>query len=345
MKRIEGASENACRWTRPQGFVLLLIAAAACLAAQTAAAHWRASPLVTMDVVDRTDAAPLAVYFKDAQRYVVGTPGHEYTIRIRNNSGERILAVTSVDGVNVVTGETASPEQSGYVIDAGGSVEISGWRRSLERTVGVLFHRPWRRAMRHARDARRMSASSASLSFGSAAGPSSSSRCATRSPRTSGNDGDARRLAGGCRGSAASGSATAGRRPDAAGRFAPTASPVRSRRSSAPVSAATNVATCSGFDSSGRAPRRRRRSRSNMIGARTWWRWACCPATLCATHARSVPRRCGSCLSRAEARCRKFHRRCSGLHRMARWRRRGPAPHTAQRDACAPPRATNRTSP
>ena len=139
MKRIEGASEHACRWTRPQGFVLLLIAAAACLAAQTAAAHWHASPLVTMDVVDRTDAAPLAVYFKDAQRYVVGTPGHEYTIRIRNNSGERILAVTSVDGVNVVTGDTASPEQSGYVIDAGGSVEISGWRRSLERTAAFYF--------------------------------------------------------------------------------------------------------------------------------------------------------------------------------------------------------------
>jgi hypothetical protein len=139
MKRIEGAGEHACRWTRPQGFVLLLIAAAACVAAQTAAAHWRASPLVTMDVVDRTDAAPLAVYFKDAQRYVVGTPGHEYTIRIRNNSGERILAVTSVDGVNVVTGDTASPEQSGYVIDAGGSVEISGWRRSLERTAAFYF--------------------------------------------------------------------------------------------------------------------------------------------------------------------------------------------------------------
>ena len=30
----------------------------------------------------------------------------------------RVLAVTSVDGVNVITGETAAQEQSGYVLDA-----------------------------------------------------------------------------------------------------------------------------------------------------------------------------------------------------------------------------------
>jgi hypothetical protein len=66
-------------------------------------------------------------------------PGHEYAVRIRNCTGERILAVTSVDGVNAVSGETASPEQSGYVIDAWGSVEIAGWRKSLDRTAAFYF--------------------------------------------------------------------------------------------------------------------------------------------------------------------------------------------------------------
>ena len=60
-------------------------------------------------------------------------------MRIRNCTGERILAVTSVDGVNAVSGETASPEQSGYVIDAWGSVEIAGWRKSLDRTAAFYF--------------------------------------------------------------------------------------------------------------------------------------------------------------------------------------------------------------
>ena len=109
------------------------------MVAQLAAAHAPSPSLVTVDVVDRTAASTLAVYFKDDQRYVIGSPGHEYAIRIRNNSGERILAVTSVDGVNVVSGETASPEQSGYVIEAGDSVEIAGWRRSLERTSAFYF--------------------------------------------------------------------------------------------------------------------------------------------------------------------------------------------------------------
>ena len=118
---------------------LLVLAGMTCAAAQSALAHWPAGPLASVDVYDRTSGTMLAVYEKDGRRYVIGTPGHEYEIRIRNRTGERILAVTSVDGVNVVSGETASPAQSGYVIDASGSVEIAGWRRSLERTAAFYF--------------------------------------------------------------------------------------------------------------------------------------------------------------------------------------------------------------
>ena len=117
----------------------LLVAGMTCIATQSALAHWPARPLASVDVYDRTSGAMLAVYEKDGQRYVVGTPGHEYEIRIRNGTGERILAVTSVDGVNVVSGETASPAQSGYVIDAGSGVDIAGWRRNLERTAAFYF--------------------------------------------------------------------------------------------------------------------------------------------------------------------------------------------------------------
>jgi hypothetical protein len=116
-----------------------LLATVAIAAAPMAVAHWPSPPLATLDVVDRTSGASLAVHEKDGRRYIVGTPGHEYAIRIRNDSRERILAVTSVDGVNVVSGETASPDQSGYVVDAGDSVEIAGWRRSLERTSAFYF--------------------------------------------------------------------------------------------------------------------------------------------------------------------------------------------------------------
>src|SRR5689334_7169286 len=110
------------------------VAALAWLVPVTAAGHVHEPSLVSVELYDRTSGETLNVYAHDGQRFVVGTPGHEYAIRIRNQSDGRVLAVTSVDGVNVVSGETASPAQSGYVIDAGGTVEIAGWRRSLERT-------------------------------------------------------------------------------------------------------------------------------------------------------------------------------------------------------------------
>jgi len=112
---------------------------AATLSAPTALAYWGAPGLASVDVFDRVDGTTLQVYAHGGQQYVVGTPGHEYTLRIRNLTGERILAVTSVDGVNVVTGETAAPDQSGYVIDPYGSVDIAGWRKSLARTAAFYF--------------------------------------------------------------------------------------------------------------------------------------------------------------------------------------------------------------
>ena len=95
--------------------------------------------LVQLDVFDRTDGTSLPVYAKDGRHYIVGAPGHEYALRIRNNTAARVLVVTSVDGVNVISGDTASPNQSGYVLDPWGTVEIMGWRKSLERTAAFFF--------------------------------------------------------------------------------------------------------------------------------------------------------------------------------------------------------------
>ena len=95
--------------------------------------------LVQVDVYDRSDGAALPVFAKGGRNYIVGTPGHEYAVRIRNCSGGRVLVVTSVDGVNVVSGDTAAPSQSGYVLDPWGSVEIAGWRKSMDRTAAFYF--------------------------------------------------------------------------------------------------------------------------------------------------------------------------------------------------------------
>jgi len=97
------------------------------------------SSLVQVDVYDRIDGSALSVYQKDGRHYIVGVPGHEYAVRIRNCTGARVLVVTSVDGVNVISGDTASPDQSGYVLEPWASVEIAGWRKSLQRTAAFYF--------------------------------------------------------------------------------------------------------------------------------------------------------------------------------------------------------------
>jgi hypothetical protein len=95
--------------------------------------------LADVSVYDRSEARWLQVYRHDGRMYVEGKPGHEYQIRLANRLREDLLAVISVDGVNVITGQTASPSQSGYVLSPRGSLDIQGWRRSLSQTAAFYF--------------------------------------------------------------------------------------------------------------------------------------------------------------------------------------------------------------
>src|SRR5262245_9772764 len=122
---------NDRRWT-----VAVLCALAASLAHVT---QCFGAPLVQVEVYDRETHRALDEHYHRGQRYVAGEPGHEYSVRVRNLSGDRLLAVISVDGVNVITGETAAPDQSGYVVEPGQVVDIEGWRKNLERTAAFYF--------------------------------------------------------------------------------------------------------------------------------------------------------------------------------------------------------------
>jgi hypothetical protein len=116
---------------------LKLVAAALALCACTQALA--VGRLADVNVFDRSDGRPLPVYWHQGRAYVVGKPGNEYRIAVRNRQGADLLAVMSVDGVNVITGETAHPMQSGYVLGPRGRLEVKGWRKSLARTAAFYF--------------------------------------------------------------------------------------------------------------------------------------------------------------------------------------------------------------
>lgn len=114
-----------------------LRAAAACLVACPLVAF--ASQPLDIRIYDRTAGEDLPVYWHDGERHVAGEPGHEYEIRLENRGGGRVLAVTSVDGINVITGQTAALLGSGYVLDPWGRVGIDGWRKSMEQVAAFYF--------------------------------------------------------------------------------------------------------------------------------------------------------------------------------------------------------------
>jgi hypothetical protein len=92
-----------------------------------------------VEILDRKTGEVLPVYWHNGERHIAGEPGREYGIRLRNAGGSRVLAVTSVDGVNVITGRTASKLGSGYVLDPWGLVDIDGWRKSMDQVAAFYF--------------------------------------------------------------------------------------------------------------------------------------------------------------------------------------------------------------
>jgi hypothetical protein len=116
-----------------------MIAWLAALAAALPTAAGAVGRLADLTVYDRSEGRMLPVYWHEGRAYVVGTPGHEYQLSVRSRQGEPLLAVLSVDGVNVVSGETASPQQSGYVLSPWRQLDVRGWRKSLDRTAAFYF--------------------------------------------------------------------------------------------------------------------------------------------------------------------------------------------------------------
>ena len=114
--------------------LLLLVALCA-----TACAPLGAQPLVQLSVVDRDNGQWLPEYRHHGRHWIAGMPGHRYGVRLSNTTGERVLVVLSVDGVNAVSGETAAPSQAGYVLDPWESAEIDGWRKSLDDVAQFVF--------------------------------------------------------------------------------------------------------------------------------------------------------------------------------------------------------------
>jgi hypothetical protein len=120
-------------WPAAIPSVLLTLAALA-----TSQAH-ALGRLADVSIVDRSTGATLPAYYHRGEYWVAGHPGARYGVMVRNRLGERLLAVAAVDGVNVLTGDTAGWDQQGYVFNAGQLYQITGWRKSNAEVAAFEF--------------------------------------------------------------------------------------------------------------------------------------------------------------------------------------------------------------
>lgn len=117
------------------------LAGAVAAAGLCASSHAQAdgSDLVSLQVIDRETGRSAPVWRHAGRLYVAGRPGARYGVRITNNSGGRVLVVMSVDGVNVLTGQTAGYDQKGYILRPYVSADVNGWRKSDTQVAAFTF--------------------------------------------------------------------------------------------------------------------------------------------------------------------------------------------------------------
>ncbi len=90
------------------------------------------------DLVD-AGGSTLPLFHHRGQRWVLGTLGQRYRIRVQNPTGSRVEAVVSVDGLDALDGRTASVDKRGYVLPPYGAITIDGFRTSLDSVAAFRF--------------------------------------------------------------------------------------------------------------------------------------------------------------------------------------------------------------
>lgn len=95
--------------------------------------------MAQIEIVDRGSGRALPIYRHHNDWYVAGEPGRSYSIRVRSDVGRPLVAVASVDGVNVISGQTAGYDQIGYALTPHDGLRIDGWRKSYQQVARFKF--------------------------------------------------------------------------------------------------------------------------------------------------------------------------------------------------------------
>jgi hypothetical protein len=85
------------------------------------------------------DGSPLETFAHRGRYYVLGNRGERYIVRITNPTAQRVEAVVSVDGLDVIDGESGDLRKRGYIVQPYGEVRIEGFRTSTSDVATFRF--------------------------------------------------------------------------------------------------------------------------------------------------------------------------------------------------------------
>ncbi len=89
--------------------------------------------------VIREGGETLPTYAQRGRYYVQGNAGERYVIRITNPTPNRVEAVVTVDGLDVIDGENGDLKKRGYIVPPYGETQIEGFRTSQSDVATFRF--------------------------------------------------------------------------------------------------------------------------------------------------------------------------------------------------------------
>ncbi len=89
-----------------------------------------------------SDSRALPMVRDGRHYYLQGREGQPYQLVYRNNSRQTYEIVAAVDGLDVISGRTASRRHSGYVLYPQQSLVIQGFRKSQQAVASFIFSKP-----------------------------------------------------------------------------------------------------------------------------------------------------------------------------------------------------------
>lgn len=94
---------------------------------------------MSFDINVLVNGSRCKLYNHLGKTFVEAKEGSEYVVEIKNNSWEKILAVVSVDSLNILNGEAADENGPGYVLDKYTSQKFYGYQYSQDKVATFKF--------------------------------------------------------------------------------------------------------------------------------------------------------------------------------------------------------------